>query len=103
MLLEPYNADDHIVVGNISDDKINRIASLRSGTITHPYHRPHNHSSAQQFTIDSSNRRRSLYFDIAPSCHNRLQSEYIYNKLGDKVVGGARVNKRLTGVIALVA
>ncbi len=103
LFLEPCHAEDHIVVGNISDDEVNHMALLCFDTIAYLYRLLYDSGSAQQFTIDSSDRGRSLFLDLAPSCPDCLKSELIHDGLGDEVVGGAQVDERQIGVISLAA
>ncbi len=62
MLLEPCHAEDHI-----SNNKGNCMALLPSDTIGHLYYLLYDCSSAQQFTIGPSDRRRRQFLDLAPS------------------------------------
>ncbi len=103
LLLEQGHAEDNNVVGNIVDDEVNCMAPLRSSTIADLYYLLYDCSSAQWFTIDCSNRRRSLFLDLAPSCLDRLKFKLICDGPGDEVVSGAQVNKRQIGVVALAA
>ncbi len=101
-LLEPCHDKNYIIVDSISDDVVNHMAPVHSSTVAHLYHLPYDHGSMQRFTIDFSDRKRSLFLHLASSCLDCLRSELNYDRLGDEVLGGTPANERQMEVIALV-
>ncbi len=87
LLLEPRHAKYHIIVGDIGDDEVDRMAPLCSGAIPHAYHPAYNGGSAQRLAIDLGNRWQLPF-------PRRLQAETMRYSLGDEVACGARVDKR---------
>ncbi len=54
--MEPCNTEYHILVGNIGNDKVDRVALLCLGAILHVHNLAYDSSSVQLLAIDSGNR-----------------------------------------------
>jgi hypothetical protein len=94
LFLEPCHAEYNIVMGNVSDNKVDRMALLHSCAITHSYHLAYNCSSAQRHTIDCDDRQQQFIFSLPPACLSPLQAEPIGHSLRDGVVSCTQVNER---------
>ncbi len=94
LLLEPQHAEDHIIVGDIGDDKVDFVAPLCSSAILHVKQLAYNGSSAQGLANDCGDK----WWLSFPCC---LKADMIHYNLGSIVVSGALVNKRRLGVVTL--
>jgi hypothetical protein len=90
-------------MGYIGDNEVDRMAPLRSSAVVQSYHLTYDRGSAQSLTIDCGDWRRQFFLLLPPSCSDRFQAKPIRYGLGDEVVGGAQIDKRRVGVIALAA
>jgi hypothetical protein len=82
LLLEQRHAKNHVIMEDISDDQVDRVALLRSGTIPHAYHSAYDCCIAQRLATDCGDRLQLSF----PRC---ILAETIRSSLGDKVVSGA--------------
>ncbi len=60
LIVEPCHAEFHSVIGNITEDKVNRMTPPCSSAITHLYHLTYDYGSVQRFMIDCSDRGQCL-------------------------------------------
>ncbi len=93
LLLQPGHSQNDIVVDNVGNDKIDRVASLDAHAIAYAHHMLYEGRSAQWLAIDRSDCRRFCDYLFLPPCLCPTHSDGIGNCLAYEIICGAQIDQ----------